>query len=292
VTVANAVNANDQVVGMSATSGGDMHAFFWDQRRGMLDLGTLGGNTSNAMVINSKGQVAGVSTTNTAETHAFVWDPDTGIKDLGFAASTVGAINARGHVAGLGFFWSEETGVVSLPLRFGGLNDSDEMVGDYFEQVGEFVQDQAAVWHPVEGLLRLGRQHFIHGRFRTFTHINNRGEVTLRAVPNYVVWSKSAGFTIVRDPAGAALTGGEPTAITSMGDVVGPGFYWSETSGAIRVPVSGTAVANSRRLAVGGFAWSPKDGALNTGPTCGLGRVVNDNGLVLCGGSLVGYVGP
>src|SRR3954447_25957210 len=45
---ASAMNASGQVVGLSpSSSDSSLHAFFWSQGGGMVDLGTLGGNSSS-----------------------------------------------------------------------------------------------------------------------------------------------------------------------------------------------------------------------------------------------------
>src|SRR5512133_575397 len=58
---ANALNEGGQVVGVSFTASGQVHAFLWKNGT-MTDLGTLGGY-STATSINERGQVIGASTT-------------------------------------------------------------------------------------------------------------------------------------------------------------------------------------------------------------------------------------
>ena len=61
-----AINKRGQVVGESwgASSLGVAHAFLWEAGRGMLDLGTLGGERSEARGINDNGQVVGQAGTS------------------------------------------------------------------------------------------------------------------------------------------------------------------------------------------------------------------------------------
>ena len=50
----------------------------------MTDLGTLGGDPSNASGINDMGQVVGRFTTDNGDTHAFITGPNgVGMTDLG-----------------------------------------------------------------------------------------------------------------------------------------------------------------------------------------------------------------
>jgi probable HAF family extracellular repeat protein len=79
------------------------HAFFWEDGV-MTDLGTLGGDNSEAIWINDAGEVAGSADLPGSQTHdAVVWSKGK-IHDLGTVAgdpcSRGSAINARGQVVG------------------------------------------------------------------------------------------------------------------------------------------------------------------------------------------------
>ena len=79
------------------------------------DLGTLGGNITQAFGVNSVGQVTGKSEREpgTANFHAFIWQAGS-MTDLsllgGFDGSSAEAINASGQVVGFGWWLSGEGG--------------------------------------------------------------------------------------------------------------------------------------------------------------------------------------
>ena len=224
-----AVNDRNQVVGCSTAANGETHAFLWQAATGMADLGTLGGGYSCATAINAHGLVAGQVMTPNGEFHVFLWDAATGMRDLGFAGVPM-VINAQGHTIGHNFFWSPETGMVNPPIRVGGLNDADEVVGDDLSAY-------AKLWRPSGEITDLGQFTFIHGRWRTYSHVNNQGEVAARYRLWPVLWSRARGLLTL---SGADLNDitqvkNEATAISNSGDIVGVNFYWNRFTGMIQI---------------------------------------------------------
>jgi probable HAF family extracellular repeat protein len=68
----------------------------------VTELGTLGGDYSQAFGINSRGQIVGSSYTASGEVHAFLWEKGemTDLGTLGGDHSQATAINSRGQVVG------------------------------------------------------------------------------------------------------------------------------------------------------------------------------------------------
>lgn len=134
----------------------ETHAFLWQDNL-MLDLGTLGGPDSTALISNDHGQVAGWSytsfvanpSTGTPTVDPFLWSPeDRKMVDLGGLGGTFGApffMNGRGQVIGVSnltgdvivhpFLWSKSGGMKDLG-GLGGtyghanwINDKGEVIG-------------------------------------------------------------------------------------------------------------------------------------------------------------------
>ncbi len=109
---AQGVNSAEQVVGYcNAKPDSNLsRAFLWTANRGMLDLGTLGGNYSQALSINDSGSITGNAATPKGVRHAFLIEANpkasrfsNGMIDLGTLGgdSSYGtSINAYDHVAG------------------------------------------------------------------------------------------------------------------------------------------------------------------------------------------------
>jgi probable HAF family extracellular repeat protein len=159
--IAIAVNAFGQVVGRSGT-----HAFSWTAAGGMVDIGTLGGNDSEAESVNDSGQVIGGSYTACCF-HAFSWTPSTGMIDLGTLGgdySEADAVSSTGQVVGnssgeRAYSWTATGGMVELP-RLGGttsdafaVNTAGYVAGDSSLANGD---THPVLWTPTGSVIDLG----------------------------------------------------------------------------------------------------------------------------------------
>ncbi|HXI64886.1 MAG TPA: Ig-like domain-containing protein [Gemmatimonadales bacterium] len=184
------------VVGASATTSGNNHAFRWSVGNGMVDLGTLGGASSVALAVNGVGQVAGASTTASGAQHAFLWSSAQGMQDLGVlpgGTSSWGlAINAGGTVVGSSddasgaihaVRWSAAGVIEQLgadTAQAYGINDGEQVVGTAFFSSTECSTSGCDVvsipfafsWTAAAGLVDL---HL--GSFSDAVAINSRGDI-------------------------------------------------------------------------------------------------------------------
>ncbi len=168
------LNNRGQAIGTSTLPGDETwHAFLWNSGT-MIDLGTLGGNVSEALAINESGLIVGRSdfSPDSAYHHATLWRNGT-IMDLGVAGScqnsTATAVNSAGDVVGgLGactdnsgsaFMWKRGNPMVDLNdlvsppsdmhIEFAsGINDRGEIVGSAFLPTGEV---RAVLLVPIPG---------------------------------------------------------------------------------------------------------------------------------------------
>jgi probable HAF family extracellular repeat protein len=227
------------------------HAFLWSKATGILDLGTLAGNTWNseamAVGINDHGQVVGWSDLPTAAagSHAFRWTQETGMQDLGFPVTPELFINNNGEIVGSryidgshtrGFLWTPEKGLLDLgtlsPLPDGesevqGINDQGQVIG-WSDTPSGYIH--AFLWTPEKGMEDLGT---LGGNISRASDINNLGQIVGRSkLPSgeshAFLWTEKAGMIDL-----GTLEGGDSAAygINNSGQIMGISdkFYGGNT---------------------------------------------------------------
>jgi probable HAF family extracellular repeat protein len=184
-SVANAVNNDGQVVGLSTNTIPDANSMFFGfgfQTRAfswkdgvMQDLGTLGGTDAQALIVNEGGQVAGESYLNSDPSPAcasdglplssgvFLWENGvmTNLGSFGGTCTLLGDLNNRGQIVGFSylpgdqndhaFLWENGT-MKDLGNTFGGpdsvalaINEAGHAVGWGQAAGNKFVQ-HASLW--------------------------------------------------------------------------------------------------------------------------------------------------
>lgn len=95
------INAAGDVLGASPTAAGNVHAALFHKGQ-VIDLGTLGGLTSEASGINKAGLIVGNSQIASGSVHAFLYSNNvmTDLGTLGGANSFATAINDAGQIVG------------------------------------------------------------------------------------------------------------------------------------------------------------------------------------------------
>jgi probable HAF family extracellular repeat protein len=100
----------------------------------IIDIGTLGGRTTNAYAISSGGKIAGKSQISTGEWHAFIWDEVGGMRDLGVINGDIISVNDNDEIASQSrpvsqimhsFFWNETHGMIDIGTLGGSCYASD-----------------------------------------------------------------------------------------------------------------------------------------------------------------------
>ncbi len=182
-TSANDINENGEITGGGDTGFGDFHAYLLSEGTS-FDLGTLGGNESEALAVNRRGQVAGHSRIGGAVVkHAFlIADPgsmvDLGSLGGGGAMSIAHDVNDAGAVVGLAetntgqphaFLWTAADGLRDLgalgaaPSMALGINNRAEVVGG---------SGHAFLWTEQAGMVDLGT---LGGRTSCASDVNDLG---------------------------------------------------------------------------------------------------------------------
>jgi mannan endo-1,4-beta-mannosidase len=251
-----------------------------------VDLGSLGGDYSEAFRISDTGQVVGISmTADDAASHAFSWTELGGMVDLGTlggAWSTSAGVNDQGTVVGtsnltgisLGqdlprhaFAWTDGGGMRDLGTLGGSwsqanaINDSDEVVG-ISEGAAGAPSQRAFLWTPAGGMVDLGT---LGGSYAAAWAINDKGQVA----GNSTLAGNNANHTFIWSAATAmqdiGTLGGsysQPTAINAAGQVVGVSavtgdmtrhaFSWTKAGGIVDLGTLGGANSQATAVSNGG----------------------------------------
>jgi probable HAF family extracellular repeat protein len=203
------LNDRGQLVGSIDVAEGEFvvsHAFRWDPRTGLRDLGA-----GIATVVNESGQVAG-----TSDFTAFFWDPRTG----------------RQPIAG-DFGDGQTTFVVAIT----GINNRGQVIG---------TSTQAFVWSKTAGALSLDTLDALSSDALDINErgvVVGRVQVPLEDVDHAYRWTRSTGMVDLTAGEDFAFSASS-TAVNNAGDVVGwtmtfngPGngqaFIWTETTGLV-----------------------------------------------------------
>lgn len=229
----------------------------------IVDLGDLGGGTSQAFGINNAGQVVGRSLTSLGETRAFVWDRQTGMQDLGVLGGYGGeayGIDNEGQVVGIAytaghagpndgqyhaFVWSSLSGMRELDALYSGvgscawaINSSGQVAGASLTVDGDI---RGVVWDGIGGIQEVGT---LGGDYSEAFAINDGGQVVGRAgffgveSPSQAfIWDNDGGI----EPVGPSFgpSGSTAYGINELGRVAGAfridggihAFRWTETGG-------------------------------------------------------------
>jgi len=244
---ATGINDAGQVVGQVNTTGVDHHAFIWDSTNGMMDLGTLGGESdcSLSTAINNVGQVVGYSWKESDYKRAFLWDSTNGMIDLGTLGGSYSyayGINDSGQVVGFSetisghthaFLWDSTSDMTDLGVLSGsysyahGINNAGQVVG--YSGGNAFLWDSTSGWTTIK-------------QDAVADNINDSGQVIgrkMRVEENAVIWSEGVMTYLLSDPENLSSACG----INNAGQVVGSAWY---------VPPSGN----------GAFLWDSINGAV------------------------------
>ena len=216
-----AINERGQVVGNSATSANanpltgfpTTDPFLWEEGKGMMDLGSLGGAFGSASSLNNGGQIVGQSSiasdpgacngfpdNNNLNCHAFLWDQgsllDLTTSSIGGSPEWIAAINDAGDIVGWGSFPSStleaflwRNGVATDLGNLGGCGSFSQSINFQSQIVGGAFSCDAAVvraflWEDgsivdLNTLIPAGSNL----QLAVARNINDRGEIVGDGVP-------------------------------------------------------------------------------------------------------------
>ncbi|MEI8375612.1 MAG: hypothetical protein WCJ35_22555 [Planctomycetota bacterium] len=242
----------------------------------ITELGTLGGDSTNAVAINSKGQVVGDSETKPktgekfGEHHAFIWEAGVGMRDLGTlggAECHAVGINNKGQVIGRcetgRLYKSQEViwGADGAPDHVRHF-DPPQFVGKVSaaiprsKQPAGYEPTHAFIWDDTHGMRdlnsQLGEPEYSDGP--EARAINENGDI----VGVWKTEGETHGFLLkadgsVKRTGMGAMPDIEPVGINSRGDIAGT--LKGRGSGADDFPVLLQTNGELRQLATPGGEW-------------------------------------
>lgn len=167
------INEAGQITGNTETPDNHRVGFFWDARRGMVSLGSLGGGDSAPVAINASGEITGYSAVAGDAFHAFLWKPWGRLIDLGTLGggySYATDLNDSDTVVGVSQIASgQERAFISYNgarMRdlgsFGGVDTKAWKINRYGQVVGRSAvrgyDFHAFSWTPSHGMVDLNRR--------------------------------------------------------------------------------------------------------------------------------------
>lgn len=262
------------------------------------DLGTLGGDRSEAHDINASGEVVGSANISTGADHAAAWHEGQATNDLGTLAgayeSYAEAVNDGGAVAGYSLYATYGAGptahatlsVPGQPIQDLGVlpgyagsyaedvNSSAQVVGYVRDIVGNH---GAFVWSPGAGMSAISGI----GSYSEARAINDAGQIVGYSLGKAFLWSADEGVRYLGTLGGAGSVAND---INAAGVVVGNSatssgeyhaFLWSAASGMQDLGTLGGTSSTANAINGDGyvvgysttedgqthpFLWTPTDG--------------------------------